>query len=86
MDYDQLRKKSKALRTMDDDQLLTTLEREMANYDCNSVEYNALYHQTIMDEIGARIDRNYYDSDEESPKTKDEENVYDILDRMNQFC
>ena len=78
--YDILRAKSKALRTMDDDQLLTELAKEMANVECNSVEYNALYHQTILDEIEARIYRNNIDWDDL------EGDITAMTDKMNTNC
>jgi hypothetical protein len=84
--YDILRARSKALRTMDDDQLLTELSKEMANVECNSIEYNALYHQTILDEIEARIYRNNIDWDDLAGDIEAKDQDEAMTAKMNGDC
>ena len=72
------------LKQMTDDEVLKVIEGFIANTECKGVEENLAQIQIAYNELNERMSR-FWDN-EEAIKTQDEENVYDMLEKMNGFC
>ena len=72
------------LKEMTDDQVLKVIEGFIVNTECKGVEDELANLQLAYNELNQRMSR-FWDN-EEAIKTQDEENVYDMLDKMNSFC